>query len=748
MKEVNAAKNSRLEELENLVEEAEKKESELEANYTRLEATVKEMEIEKISLVEKEQRMREDLEDANEKTRNLEEGLENAMSDLESAIIEKETAQELMGEYESKISELTDALANSNTVQDELKSAQANLVGELDATRTQNVELEKTNSRLALQIDNLVVDTKRFEETKAELEGKVSKLEENIRALNQEKENEKMYYEKCLNDAKSDSTLVATMSSKLADMESKYDEEVASKLELESKFLGLLDNLKDEKTNLEKHLNAKECEFITGINEKETTLSKLSEENSALDQLVKSLELDAQNSETEMNATASKIVLIEAELKEKTIAEAELKSSLTEQVAALEKMNSLVEEKEAAEAALESRLKDKTDIAENLLVELKEKADEIAGYKSEVEAIKLVQSSSANALQEQVASLEKDLESVQAELTEVEKQRDTVNDECDRLETKLAEAEKRLATNGEKVTEVDALQGQVAKLTAQLEVNMHLTEENIALRAELAEVNTKVESTAEYEAKIDDLETQVERLKFDLGEAEKLRDIVDAECDKLESELEETKVRLVELNTTQDVGTGQTGQVNSLQSTMIAGQQTLLNNVSMDCTFIPAPDISHKLRELEVEKEQLEKELNDLKRQLASTPTEEKYVNLKSQLIKQKEYSDKVYEENKQLKGVVTKLQEEASPGAMTALEVQLAEVKEELGRKNIEYASLKVDVEKGELQYKKKCEILQADLDYEKTNSTRLTQEIRRFQSSAMDTTVINPKVQARTAV
>eukprot|EP00090_Calanus_glacialis_P034953 TRINITY_DN5943_c0_g1_i1.p1 TRINITY_DN5943_c0_g1~~TRINITY_DN5943_c0_g1_i1.p1 ORF type:complete len:334 (-),score=101.21 TRINITY_DN5943_c0_g1_i1:99-1100(-) len=139
--------------------------------------------------------------------------------------------------------------------------------------------------------------------------------------------------------------------------------------------------------------------------------------------------------------------------------------------------------------------------------------------------------------------------------------------------------------------------------------------------------------------------------------------------------------------------------------------------------------------------------MNDLKRQLASTPTEDKYVNLKSQLIKQKEYSDKVFEENKQLKGFVTKLQDEASPGAVVAMEVQLADVKEELGRKNIEYASLKVDVEKGELQYKKKCEILQADLDYEKTNSTRLTQEIRRFQSSAMDTTVINPKVQARAA-
>ena len=39
---------------------------------------------------------------------------------------------------------------------------------------------------------------------------------------------------------------------------------------------------------------------------------------------------------------------------------------------------------------------------------------------------------------------------------------------------------------------------------------------------------------------------------------------------------------------------------------------------------------------------------------------------------------------------------------------------------------------------------IPQADLEYEKSNSTRLTQEIRRFQASAMNTTVIQPKTQA----
>merc|ERR1711942_323831 len=148
--------------------------------------------------------------------------------------------------------------------------------------------------------------------------------------------------------------------------------------------------------------------------------------------------------------------------------------------------------------------------------------------------------------------------------------------------------------------------------------------------------------------------------------------------------------------------------------------------------------------ELEKEKLELQTELNDVKRQLASSPTEEKYLHLKTQLIQQKEYNDRIFEDNKLLKNRMKKFEESASSDTTSALQKKLAEVKEELGRKNIEYASLKVDVEKGELEYKKKCEILQADLDYEKTNSTRLTQEIRRYQASAMDTTVIQPKTQS----
>ena len=53
------------------------------------------------------------------------------------------------------------------------------------------------------------------------------------------------------------------------------------------------------------------------------------------------------------------------------------------------------------------------------------------------------------------------------------------------------------------------------------------------------------------------------------------------------------------------------------------------------------------------------------------------------------------------------KFEDSSSSDITRALQKKIADVKEELGMKNNEYASLKVaDVKKGELDFKKKCEI------------------------------------------
>jgi len=91
-------------------------------------------------------------------------------------------------------------------------------------------------------------------------------------------------------------------------------------------------------------------------------------------------------------------------------------------------------------------------------------------------------------------------------------------------------------------------------------------------------------------------------------------------------------------------------------------------------------------------------------------------------------------------KAVLVKQLEEVKANRREVLD-KLEKTKEELGRKNIAYASLKVDVEKGELEYKKKCDVLQSDLDYEKAVVARLTQDARRLQANAMETTVVAPR-------
>merc|ERR1719481_1150755 len=150
---------------------------------------------------------------------------------------------------------------------------------------------------------------------------------------------------------------------------------------------------------------------------------------------------------------------------------------------------------------------------------------------------------------------------------------------------------------------------------------------------------------------------------------------------------------------------------------------------------------------LSQEKERLRIELMELKRQLAGSPTEEKYNRLKSNLIQQKNYSDEMYARNQRLDVEIARLRAILTEGkdaesSEMRLEQELAKVRAELGQRNVELASIKVDVEKGEFEFKRRCEVLQSDLDYEKANNARLTQEIRRHQSSAsaLDSTMVAP--------
>merc|ERR1712013_673660 len=280
------------------------------------------------------------------------------------------------------------------------------------------------------------------------------------------------------------------------------------------------------------------------------------------------------------------------------------------------------------------------------------------------------------------------------ELGEVEKQRDLVDEQCNSLEQQLEEAKQQGQEEGyvlkQQLREVEQfgldkeniLGQRLQQVEQELEAAKQTQEKAKKLEEKLKNSSQAMEEVDLARAKLAELEKVIEDLKYEVEETEKQRDAVDAACDKLEEEKNAIKEKLVD----QD--------------------------------------------KLEQDKKVLVKKL-----------------------LEQKQYSDKMYELNLRLQGgqelslgvvedkaVLVKQLEEVKANRREVLD-KLEKVKEELGRKNIAYASLKVDVEKGELEYKKKCEVLQSDLDYEKAVVARLTQDARRLQANAMETTVVAPR-------
>merc|ERR1719204_1263339 len=286
-------------------------------------------------------------------------------------------------------------------------------------------------------------------------------------------------------------------------------------------------------------------------------------------------------------------------------------------------------------------------------------------------------------LESNLKQVEGRLADMEFELGEVEKQRDLVDEQCNSLEQQLEEAKQQRHEEGDvlrqqlREVEQQSLEKEniLCQRLQQLEQEFEAAKQTQARAKELEE-KLKNSSQAMEEvdlarAKLEELEKVIEDLKYEVEETEKQRDAVDAACDKLEEEKNASKEKLVDQDKFE----------------------------------------------------------------------QEKKV-LVQKLLEQKQYSDKMYELNLRLQGgqvlslgvvedkaVLVKQLEEVKANRREVLD-KLEKVKEELGKKNIAYASLKVDVEKGELEYKKKCEVLQSDLDYEKAVVARLTQDARRLQA------------------
>jgi chromosome segregation ATPase len=270
-------------------------------------------------------------------------------------------------------------------------------------------------------------------------------------------------------------------------------------------------------------------------------------------------------------------------------------------------------------AAKEEELEQKTEALDVLAGNADKFTEASQVHATELEAVQ-------NKLREAIADLEKQAALVIAKEETIQKGYAVVGELEDQLEAAKESTEAGLTSQ----------RRQQAAAVAELETKA-------AAEAELARrLEGRLEAAAELAGQLElargeagELRVEVYKLKFDVAEAEKQRDMVDEECDKLEEKFKNKADQVVTL---------------------------------------------------EKEKEKIKKHL-----------------------LEQKEYSDKMFEINQRLKLPVDKFEAEGVRAkTKETMEAELERVKEELGKKNIEFASLKVDVEKDELVFKKKCNVLQ----------------------------------------
>lgn len=116
-------------------------------------------------------------------------------------------------------------------------------------------------------------------------------------------------------------------------------------------------------------------------------------------------------------------------------------------------------------------------------------------------------------------------------------------------------------------------------------------------------------------------------------------------------------------------------------------------------------------------------------------------AQLTDELTCLKEKVEKLSKENTELSHRLNDEAASAKDSAQASLKAELDRVRRELGKKNVEYASLKVDVDREQLDYQKLNKRLTDEVEYEKQVVARLTNKLRALQTEKMDTTILNPK-------
>ena len=486
---------------------------------------------------------------------------------------------------------------------------------------------------------------------------------------------------------------------RLKEIEKSFSEEKEKVLDLQKKL--------EVKTNYHEELQKIQNSLVQ---EKEEALAKIEEKNLAIEDLKLCIEDQTKEHEDVLmeagawrkEAEEARLCFEEQKEKIKTLSNdfAKTEGDLLVKVASIEEESSALKldlensckAKEALSvenqdllqrvSTLSLKIEDSAkDVSEKIgaMEELEERNSQL---REEIENVKLSALSAGENHAQKYQEIETKLASVCQEKVELLQQVVTLTSVLEAesklkedLNEKIKELELETVRKDDKLSDVQCLLQKMQVLENQSsEAQIIVSEKDSAVKCLM--------STNEEQRK------EIENIQFLLQEAEKQRDLVDEAADKIEAELELTKEKLKKVE-------------NSFE------------------------EKESQVKEFQSKSEKQGEEIENLKFFLEEVKTQNDEAN---------EACDKAEEALEVKNGEVKSLQKTIGSLEAKLAQVQLAqtssvqeqqiedlknslsEVRKELGQRNIDLASIQVDVERGELEYKKKCEVLQVIKIFVKT--------------------------------
>ena len=630
------AKDTKIADLEKQIEELKKKVAEAGSNNTTIiekyETTIKEKE----TLIEKLTSEKAELEKqlAAEKTKN--ENLEKQVTDL-SAKADK--AAEDLNNANAKISDLEKQLAVEQEKNKNLTEQLNKITTDLE-TKTKEVEtLNNTVTELKEQLAKITAeqakDKEACEKSKAELQEKLDKANQDLADKNTELDNVKKELEQAKADLSEEKVKNAGLTEKTKAQEEKITD-------LEAQLKALQDKLNKADTNL-KTANEK-------IKELEKELAAKDADNKNLTAQVEKLGKDLEAKTTEVKTLTDKVTELEKQVSEKTAqGEADAKE--------IERLKAELED-------LKNKLQAKSDEADNLskeIVTLKETVKTLEGEKTEL-------TNNVTRLEKEVTELKETIKTSSERIIELEKENAGLKADNKNLTDKVTElTEKVKKAEDENTTlkaKIDELNAQIAELNK----NQCDPEELNKLKQEKAALEARLEGKDEL---IQELRNQIADLKKSL--------------DGKDNEIKEYKEKIEKLETKIETLTKDNADLREKLAT--ATEQ--INNLEKDLADEKAKNeqLAKEKADLEKAKEGLEKDKKDL---------EDKAKTLENQVEKLTKDKENLQEEIDKLKAELDKCPADATE-EINKLKAEIEEKQKQLDAKDKTIEDLKKKLQDAE---------------------------------------------------